>query len=50
MTDVMQQQAPPEAQAQEQTQPKQEKMRSIGRWYIGETLGKGGYSWYAIIL
>ena len=19
--------------------------RSIGRWYIGETLGKGGYSW-----
>jgi len=21
------------------------KMRSIGRWYIGETLGKGGYSW-----
>jgi len=23
----------------------QQKMRSIGRWYIGETLGKGGYSW-----
>lgn len=22
-----------------------EKPRSIGRWYIGETLGKGGYSW-----
>jgi serine/threonine protein kinase len=22
-----------------------EKLRSIGRWYIGETLGKGGYSW-----
>ena len=21
------------------------KMRTIGRWYIGETLGKGGYSW-----
>lgn len=21
------------------------KMRAIGRWYIGETLGKGGYSW-----
>ncbi|ETN97667.1 hypothetical protein RFI_39863 [Reticulomyxa filosa] len=21
------------------------KPRSIGRWYIGETLGKGGYSW-----
>jgi len=20
-------------------------MRTIGRWYIGETLGKGGYSW-----
>jgi serine/threonine protein kinase len=20
-------------------------LRSIGRWYIGETLGKGGYSW-----
>ena len=25
--------------------PKQKKMRTIGRWYIGETLGKGGYSW-----
>jgi serine/threonine protein kinase len=24
---------------------KQKKMRTIGRWYIGETLGKGGYSW-----
>jgi len=21
------------------------KPRSIGRWYVGETLGKGGYSW-----
>jgi len=21
------------------------KMRTIGRWYIGDTLGKGGYSW-----
>eukprot|EP01084_Bolivina_argentea_P260050 439032_1 len=28
-----------------QRQPKQKKMRTIGRWYIGETLGKGGYSW-----
>jgi len=26
-------------------QSKQRKMRTIGRWYIGETLGKGGYSW-----
>jgi len=25
--------------------PKQKKMRTVGRWYIGETLGKGGYSW-----
>lgn len=25
--------------------PEQKKMRTIGRWYIGETLGKGGYSW-----
>lgn len=25
--------------------PSQKKMRTIGRWYIGETLGKGGYSW-----
>jgi len=24
---------------------KQQKPRGIGRWYIGETLGKGGYSW-----
>jgi len=23
----------------------QKNMRTIGRWYIGETLGKGGYSW-----
>lgn len=25
--------------------PRGERLRSIGRWYIGETLGKGGYSW-----
>ena len=24
---------------------KKSKKRVIGRWYIGETLGKGGYSW-----
>jgi len=27
------------------TNANQPKMRTIGRWYIGETLGKGGYSW-----
>jgi len=27
------------------TNTNQPKMRTIGRWYIGETLGKGGYSW-----
>ena len=26
-------------------QKTKQKMRTIGRWYIGETLGKGGYSW-----
>jgi len=31
--------------ATKQRVPKQKKMRTIGRWYIGETLGKGGYSW-----
>ena len=32
---------PPQAVAVE---PKED-LRKIGRWYIGETLGKGGYSW-----
>ena len=27
-------------------QRQQREPRKIGRWYIGETLGKGGYSWY----
>jgi len=27
------------------TTAKADKKRVIGRWYIGETLGKGGYSW-----
>jgi len=27
------------------TNKNQTKMRTIGRWFIGETLGKGGYSW-----
>jgi len=31
--------------AKQQRVPKQKKMRTVGRWYIGETLGKGGYSW-----
>jgi len=31
--------------SKEKAQSKQKKMRTIGRWYIGETLGKGGYSW-----
>ena len=26
-------------------QPKAAEQRVIGRWRIGETLGKGGYSW-----
>ena len=26
-----------------------EEPRKIGRWYIGETLGKGGYSWWVFI-
>ena len=29
-------------------QTSQPQQRKIGRWYIGETLGKGGYSWYVI--
>jgi len=27
------------------TSKKTEERRKIGRWYLGETLGKGGYSW-----
>jgi len=30
---------------QSSNQQNGKKMRTIGRWYIGETLGKGGYSW-----
>ena len=30
---------------QQKGQQNGKKMRTIGRWYIGETLGKGGYSW-----
>ena len=41
--------AQPQKQQQSQQKPNGQqngkKMRTIGRWYIGETLGKGGYSW-----
>ena len=30
-------------------EPQKEEPRKIGRWYIGETLGKGGYSWYVLL-
>eukprot|EP01084_Bolivina_argentea_P202097 345362_1 len=33
------------AATQKQRAPKQKKMRTIGRWYIGKTIGKGSYSW-----
>jgi serine/threonine protein kinase len=37
--------APPKASSSSRTSRKKTPMRQIGRWYIGETLGKGGYSW-----
>ena len=26
------------------------KQRKVGRWYLGETLGKGGYSWCVSVI
>jgi serine/threonine protein kinase len=49
MTDVIQQQvrhsSPTNKLKTQKSTKKERKPRAIGRWYIGETLGKGGYSW-----
>ena len=41
-SDANQQQQQPQQSADPQKPPQ----RKIGRWFIGETLGKGGYSWF----